>query len=361
MTSPGSIDVEYLYGILQNTAMWGYVDPLDGLAQSRVWLLSAQNDTVVATGVVEATESLYAKLLSNPGSQIQAVYDQQGEHAQLTTSAGNTCTYLGSPYINNCNYDAAGNMLQWLYNGALTPPSSANLSSLSLSHGQSPMCRLASVRASPSGKSLDESFAGLPICTGESTRALVSSSSSSSAAVGYTPVMRGGAGTLYSFNQGLFVGGGGWSDTFGLAQTAYVYIPDACLETGGNGTRPSSGCILHTAFHGCLQTNDDIGTSFITEGGYLPWADANAMVVLFPQAISNLLNPKGCFDWWGYAGPEYASNIGTQTLAVKNMLDVLLDQALTPNRSTLVGAEEAQRQWQATAMHKQKGMGRVAL
>ncbi len=35
---------------------------------------------------------------------------------------------------------------------------------------------------------------------------------------------------------------------------------------------------------------------------YLPWAEANNVIVLFPQAAKADLhdNPKACFDWWGY-------------------------------------------------------------
>lgn len=33
---------------------------------------------------------------------------------------GNPCQMLGDPYINNCNFDATGELLQWLY-GTLHP------------------------------------------------------------------------------------------------------------------------------------------------------------------------------------------------------------------------------------------------
>ena len=38
----------------------------------------------------------------------------------------------------------------------------------------------------------------------------------------------------------------------------------------------------------------------------------NNMIVLYPQAISAHLpyNPKGCWDWWGYCGIDYASKPG---------------------------------------------------
>ena len=36
---------------------------------------------------------------------------------------GNNCSYLGSPYINNCDFDGAGAMLQHIYSSSLAPPS----------------------------------------------------------------------------------------------------------------------------------------------------------------------------------------------------------------------------------------------
>jgi hypothetical protein len=74
-----------------------------------------------------------------------------------------------------------------------------------------------------------------------------------------------------------------------MDSTGYVYVPKVC----GSG----STCKLHIAYHGCNQTLDDMGTMFVEHTGYLSWADANDMIVIFPQAIHNVLNPKGCWDW----------------------------------------------------------------
>lgn len=47
------IDVSYLVQIAKNTEAFGYIDPLSNLAGDKVWMMSATNDTVVATGVVK--------------------------------------------------------------------------------------------------------------------------------------------------------------------------------------------------------------------------------------------------------------------------------------------------------------------
>ena len=45
--------------------------------------------------------------------------------------------------------------------------------------------------------------------------------------------------------------------------------------------------------------------------------------VLYPQAIATALNPKGCFDWWGYTSPAYASKLGLQVAGVHGMVTAL--------------------------------------
>jgi poly(3-hydroxybutyrate) depolymerase len=48
-------------------------------------------------------------------------------------------------------------------------------------------------------------------------------------------------------------------------------------------------CRLHVFFHGCqMQSSNGVGTDFITESGFVQIADANNIVVLFPQVRSKL-------------------------------------------------------------------------
>lgn len=259
MTTPELISVDFLHGIMESTALTGFTDPLSNLQTARVWLLSALNDTVVATGVVRAAEALYSRFVADPANQIVAIYDQPGEHSQLTLSYGNQCDTLGKPFLNNCAFDSAGSILkQMIWDRTLSPPSS------------------------------------LPP-----------------------------QGLLANFSQAAFVGGI-FSDAFGLQDSGYIYVPPGCLNQ-------AQACPLHLAFHGCEMTLDDIGLLYVQNAGYQRWADTNNIIVLFPQAKANLLNPNGCWDWWGYTGPAYSSNIGAQTLTVKRMIDSLMGEPLTPN------------------------------
>lgn len=46
--------------------------------------------------------------------------------------------------------------------------------------------------------------------------------------------------------------------------------------------------------------SQEIGDVFVRNAGYLEVAESNAIIVLFPQAVSTAVsNPNGCFDWWG--------------------------------------------------------------
>lgn len=91
-----------------------------------------------------------------------------------------------------------------------------------------------------------------------------------------------------------------------MSAKGYLYVPKACAS----GTR----CALHVAFHGCSQSADVVGEAFVHDAGYNRWADAYNVVVLYPQARASMapLNPKGCWDWWGYSGEGYDTREGAQ-------------------------------------------------
>lgn len=100
-----------------------------------------------------------------------------------------------------------------------------------------------------------------------------------------------------------------------MGQKAFAYIPDGCEYPDANG------CHVHVAFHGCKQTLDDIKTTFIKQAGYNAWAEANRIVVVYPQAVKNpMTNPNGCWDWWGYTGQFYHTQQGIQLKQVYKMI-----------------------------------------
>jgi Esterase PHB depolymerase len=126
----------------------------------------------------------------------------------------------------------------------------------------------------------------------------------------------------FSYNQAVYVADAD-TDKVSMNNVGYAYIPEGCdyPEAGG--------CNIHVAFHGCKQTLEDIKTDFVTKTGYNHWAEANKIVVVYPQASKeSLFNPNGCWDWWGYTGSNYHTKRGPQMKAVMSIVEALQRGAL---------------------------------
>jgi poly(3-hydroxybutyrate) depolymerase len=126
-------------------------------------------------------------------------------------------------------------------------------------------------------------------------------------------------GTIGSFDQNRYTGRH-IADALSMGDEGYVFVPTACEQ--------GAACRVHIALHGCQQDVGSIGRLFIEQTGYNTWADANRIIVLYPQAkVSPFLpfNPKGCWDWWSYIDHDdgYVTKAGLQIAAIKAMLDAL--------------------------------------
>jgi predicted esterase len=120
------------------------------------------------------------------------------------------------------------------------------------------------------------------------------------------------AGTLTVFDQREFTKD---LSSHGMAETGSVYVPKECAE--------KAGCRIHVAFHGCGQNRAAVGDSFVKGAGFARWADANRIVVLYPEAAASFVNTQGCWDWWGYTGKDFLTRKAPQIVAVRRMLDRL--------------------------------------
>jgi hypothetical protein len=233
---PSLINVQSLVDFTNLQSALGTIDPVSGLADDKVWIFSGVNDTVVYPGVVKATLQFYQSFMN--ASQITTNFTSLAQHAWLSDAYGKNCTFLGPPYINNCNFDASEQILTLFY-GKLTPKTTAEPSNL-------------------------KTFSQLPYTNGA-----------------------------------------------GMASQGYIYVPTACQ----NGD-----CKLHVNFHGCEQNYFDIGTQYVVNTGLNEWAEANSIVILYPQTINDSgRNRAGCWDFWGYTGDRYYTHEGLQVSAVWRM------------------------------------------
>ncbi|MEK7356072.1 MAG: PHB depolymerase family esterase [Bdellovibrionota bacterium] len=102
-----------------------------------------------------------------------------------------------------------------------------------------------------------------------------------------------------------------------LAASGFVYVPHACT-TG-------TSCRVHVALHGCQMSSEFVQDKFAVNSGLNEWAEANAIVVLYPQAKVSGGNPFSCWDWFGYTGADYDTATGPQIVAIKAMVDRLIE------------------------------------
>jgi len=238
-------DVSALVAAAREAARKGSIDDIAGLADDRVWIFHGTKDDRVRRPVPDALVAFYRDFV--PESQIAYEFDVPAAHGFPTLDEGVACDTASEPWLNDCEFDAAGQLLQHLY-GPLKPP------------------------------------AGFP------------------------------EANLLQFDQGRYAVG----EVPSMARTGYVYVPRRCAE--------GAQCRVHVAFHGCRQGSSFVGRAFVRNAGYNRWAEANDIVVLYPQAAKSLvspLNPQGCWDWWGYTGPDYATRSGAQLVVVHRMLEAL--------------------------------------
>jgi poly(3-hydroxybutyrate) depolymerase len=247
-TKGGTIGPEIgpLVAALRAYAAAGLVDDPSWLAPDRVWLFHGSRDTTVGAAVVDSLLRFYRVFV--PPERIRYETQVKAVHGFPTDGEGGGCDLARSPWIYDCDYDAAGLMLQRLYDGLRDPAGALR-------------------------------------------------------------------GELREFDQKRYATGGMLAS---LADRGFLYVPAECAA--------GKPCRIHIAFHGCRQGSDFIGRSFARTAGYNRWADANRIVVLYPQvARSNFwpFNPRGCWDWWGYSGANYATRNGAQIASVRRMLIAL--------------------------------------
>ncbi len=239
----GPLPVEDYLASIAASAAGGAVAGAATVANDRAWVFHGARDAAISEPVTAAAAAVYGSLLA-PGN-LRYVNDVPAAHVFPTLEAGGACDQAAAPWLGACGFDAAGELLQFLYPGLQTPTEAD--------------------RAAAAGSGLRE--ASLP-----------------------------GAAAA------------------GMRETMWLFVPEQC---------PPSGCRLHVALHGCLMATAQNGMAFVKDGGYLPWARANGIVVACPEVAPQAVNPMGCWDWWGYTGPDYATRSGAQVKLIADWVQRL--------------------------------------
>jgi len=244
--SAGGPDTSPLVAALRAAAAARTVDDPSWLAPDRIWVFHGAKDTKIGNAVADSLLRFYHAFV--PRERIRYETRVPAAHGFPTLAGGGACDADASPWILDCGYDAAGEMLRYLYDGL----------------------------GAPAGEI---------------------------------------AGELREFDQRRYVERHGLAS---MADSGFLFVPRDCAA--------GSPCRIHVAFHGCRQGVEFIGRSFARQAGYNRWADANDIVVLYPQAAKSFFwpfNPRGCWDWWGYSGADYATRSGAQLSTVRRMLTAL--------------------------------------
>jgi poly(3-hydroxybutyrate) depolymerase len=123
--NPFMISTSTLVNAAKNAFSQKTIDDPVNMNSSRVWMFSGKSDTVVFSGVVEKGIEFYKTFISN-AEQVEYVNNIAAQHSWVTGppfAYGNSCSYQGSPYVNNCNYDASGEFLKfWFPSESLKQP-----------------------------------------------------------------------------------------------------------------------------------------------------------------------------------------------------------------------------------------------
>jgi len=124
--APGATNVPGLIKITDQNANSGAIDATSNLSNHKIWMFSGTGDTLVPQPVMDDLATYYRHYISKV-SNIAFKKDIPAKHAMPTDFFGNACGNLGTPYINNCNFDAAGELLKWIYGAALNPKNAGTL------------------------------------------------------------------------------------------------------------------------------------------------------------------------------------------------------------------------------------------
>jgi poly(3-hydroxybutyrate) depolymerase len=269
------VQVPLLLEIARKRAAAGLIDDPRHLQRAQVYLYRGTKDLCYNPPSVNHTEEFFAAFGANTTFEASV----GSLHSIPTIADGTRCGTEGnystaSPHgLEACGYDGAGACLQHIYRGSLAPPVQQTEANL-FPFNQTPF--------------------------------------------GMTPAIKQP-----------------WKYGAGLDDVGYIYIPTQCQSHASK-----AHCKLHIFMHGCgMQYTKRgpgglFGLTYVLRAGFNHWAEANNIVVLYPQKFVDCNATQhrpctgsfadGCWDQAGGTGDNFSDKEGVQVRAIWAMIQRLV-------------------------------------
>ncbi|KAK7092675.1 poly(3-hydroxybutyrate) depolymerase-like isoform X2 [Littorina saxatilis] len=122
--TPNYVSVSALQAITSSAAFVFNIDSTSHMKNDKVWIFSGTQDSVVNPGAGAKIRDYYSHYVTS--GSIKTVFDVPAEHSMPTAAYGGQCDKLNSAnYLNKCHYNAAFEMLNFIYGGHLRNPTTA--------------------------------------------------------------------------------------------------------------------------------------------------------------------------------------------------------------------------------------------
>ncbi len=109
----GDVGLQNLVAYARKMEGAGEIDSLGNLSTDSVWIFHGALDNVVSEDLSKATGEFYSQFMT--GDAVTLLTDIEAVHGLPTGSTGAPCGEFTSPFINACEYDAAGEWLQTIH------------------------------------------------------------------------------------------------------------------------------------------------------------------------------------------------------------------------------------------------------
>ena len=265
---PNLVSVSTLEAYARSSARIRLIDDVGNLSSLRAFVYRGSKDSCYTHKVMQQTSEFFARFTRNATEQIRFVDNIPSLHCIPTLTTGTPCgteIHGAKAYapgamhgLEACGFDGPGEALQHIYNGTLMHPKNAS-------------------------------------------------------AIDFSRII--------PFDQSLYGMSNASSRDMAFADTGYMYVPRRCeLNPQSNASTPP--CRLHVFFHGCGSAFNSgakggagygFNYTFIAHGGWSAWAEANDIVVIYPQKDAT---KETCWDGYGWGGAHWATKRGGQMAAV---------------------------------------------